>query len=471
MQSSNSKTTIGLSTSFAIAMVLLASGCGGSSGGGDDTVEPPLINQAPVANAGDNLTVAGSENITLIGSGTDSDGTVSTFGWSQTSGSGVQLENANTASASFVSPTLTADEILVFELTVTDDDGDTGTDSVSITVEASNQPFNIAPTVSLGDDIVIQEGLEHSILATATDEDGTIESYLWMLVDGPDVELRDVTTERVTFTAPLIDGIVTMELQLEVTDDQGATATDNMVVQFENFIARLNDTGITTCGDYAVGASNQHGNRENCGDLTDGEVDPIPVGQDGHQGLDFTEPSDLNGRKGFNFTKIDQDGNELESSATEWACVKDNITGLIWEVKDSVGGLHDTTNTYSWFNTDETNHGGDIGTSNGGSCAGSDCDTEAFVNAVNEERYCGGGDWSLPTLEHLRSIADYSVIRPDLTIDTNFFPNPSVVYWSSSPEANRSIGVWVFSYLDGSDLTASKNSDRAVRLVRAAEDF
>jgi hypothetical protein len=47
------------------------------------------------------------------------------------------------------------------------------------------------------------------------------------------------------------------------------------------------------------------------------------------------------------YTKIANDGSELPDSATlgtnptDWACTKDNKTGLIWEVKTDDGGLRD----------------------------------------------------------------------------------------------------------------------------------
>ncbi len=33
------------------------------------------------------------------------------------------------------------------------------------------------------------------------------------------------------------------------------------------------------------------------------------------------------------YTKLDAAGNDLPTGATEWTCVRDNDTGLIWEVK------------------------------------------------------------------------------------------------------------------------------------------
>ncbi len=454
-----------LKLAMSMALLTIFVGCGGGSGGGTNPPPPP-VNQTPSANAGDDQTVTAGEDVELVGTGSDSDGSIASFSWRQTEGTSVTLIDSDSANASFEAPDIEIDETLTFELEVVDDDGASGTDTVDVLVKSSNRP----PNLELGERRAVQEGLELAITAQAEDPDGTIVSFAWSLLDERDIELRGADTEQLVFTAPFVDVDDILEFELIVVDNEGASTSDTLEVEVKHFVAKLNDTGITTCGDFASGASNIHGNRENCQDQTDGEVDPIPGGQDGHHGLDLNEGNDEDGHAGFDFTKLDEQGLELANSATEWSCVRDNNTGMIWQVKQRVGGLHDTTNTYTWLNFDETNNGGDIGTENGGSCSGSNCDTASYVDAINEARFCGGGDWSLPSLEQLRSIADYSVLSPGLTIDSNFFPNSSDVYWSSTPEANRTIGVWTFSYFDGSDQTASKNSRRAVRLVRFAEE-
>ena len=57
------------------------------------------------------------------------------------------------------------------------------------------------------------------------------------------------------------------------------------------------------------------------------------------------------GKLGLSFTKISTLGEEVAASATSWSCVKDNITGLIWEVK-TTGGLQDFMAQYT--NLDST---------------------------------------------------------------------------------------------------------------------
>ena len=87
---------------------------------------------APTAEAGADRTVNPGETVTLSGSGTDSDGTIQSYAWSQVSGTTVTLQNAGTAQASFTAPETAGP--LVFRLTVTDNLGATGSDDVTVTV-------------------------------------------------------------------------------------------------------------------------------------------------------------------------------------------------------------------------------------------------------------------------------------------------------------------------------------------------
>jgi len=100
------------------------------------------VNTPPAVEAGANQQVALSAPVTLNGSATDYDGSVATYLWTQTSGTAVALTGANSPTASFTGPS--ASSILVFQLTATDNEGQSGVDTVSITVGTS------APTAGSG---------------------------------------------------------------------------------------------------------------------------------------------------------------------------------------------------------------------------------------------------------------------------------------------------------------------------------
>lgn len=247
--------------------------------------------------------------------------------------------------------------------------------------------------------------------------------------------------------------------------------------------SKLNDTGITQCGDYAYDASgtsisgHSDSNSENCSASSDAEGDPIPAGQDGHYA------TGIHGSHGMSFTKLDANGNPLPDSATAWSCVKDDHTGLIWEVKQggdgTIGnqGLHDADDTYHWYNPDNSNNGGSAGSenSNGNTCHGyvsgtstTYCNTHAFVNRVNQQGLCGASDWRMPSREELRSIVDYSRVNPAINVD--YFPvTRASRYWSSSPNANSANYAWGVHFNYGYGYYIHKSSSFHVRVVRSGQ--
>ena len=113
-----------------VAVLLLLAGCGG---GGEDGEDAPA-NRLPTAAAGEDQTVDAGSPVRLLGSGSDADGAIVGYQWAQTAGTDVSLSNADQASASFVAPQVDMAVTLTFRLTVTDDDGATASDAVSVVV-------------------------------------------------------------------------------------------------------------------------------------------------------------------------------------------------------------------------------------------------------------------------------------------------------------------------------------------------
>ena len=228
----------------------------------------------------------------------------------------------------------------------------------------------------------------------------------------------------------------------------------------------LNDSGIDWGGNFS------YINNSDCSSN-------ISATQDCDHGRDVTHNDESDGHAGFSFTKLDSDGNTLDASATEWSCVQDNVTGLIWETKTTDGGLHDKYDRYSWYNTDPTTNGGGVGFEEASDeddhniCYGyktsdpaSFCNTEAFVNRVNTASLCGASDWRLPSKEELRSIVDYSRYNP--SIDTDYFPNTiDYGYWSStSAVSSGPRSAWGIYFYGGFDYLTNREYVENVRLVR-----
>ena len=215
---------------------------------------------------------------------------------------------------------------------------------------------------------------------------------------------------------------------------------------------KVNDTGVTWRGLAPIG-----GTASSVGSICNDEGSLS--GQDCSTGRDAESSAGIlskqgSGVSGFDFSKLDESGKTLPSTASSWSCVRDNVTGLVWEAKTSDKGLHSSQWKYSWYGLD--NHSksrGTLGSSpdgkncGSGSGAPSSCDTHNYVDKVNSQGYCGISNWRLPKTEELRSIA--LIGNSSSSIDANFFPNTaSGSYWTSSLWQPNNIKTVSFT-LDG----------------------
>lgn len=211
--------------------------------------------------------------------------------------------------------------------------------------------------------------------------------------------------------------------------------------------AALTDTGITF-GGYDV-----TGNDANCNAFG---IAP----QDCRYGRDATHNSNGDGHAGFSYTKLASDGSELPAGAGSWACVRDNITGRVWEVKADDGGIHDQDNTYRWGGV--TAQGTGLGTYYP--------DWNVLVNGSNNEVLCGFSDWRVPTPQELRSLVNMGRSGP--AIDTTYFPNtPPQDFWSATPSVFFSPNsAWNVNFNLGHQNSFAFRTELArVRLVRSDE--
>lgn len=195
-----------------------------------------------------------------------------------------------------------------------------------------------------------------------------------------------------------------------------------------------------------------------------------------------------------NYIKIANDGSELSDEATlgtnpkDWACTKDNKTGLIWDIKTKDGGLRDWKKTYSQDSSGVVNS----------------VNVNSLIASVNSDTLCNASDWRIPTIEELKSIvycsdSNYNSTKGDYdieyvcgsnnknttktkspTINTNFFPNlptPAYSFWSSTPYdglawrdilSNMNVkSYWMINFDNGSIVSDFLSNE--IMLVRNAQ--
>lgn len=170
--------------------------------------------------------------VTLTGSATDSDGSITAYQWTQDQGTEVELSEPNSATTEFVAPAV--ETTLGFSLTVTDNDGGMVTAFYSVDVTA---PPNVPPSAEAGDNQGVESGTQVDLLGMGADSDGVISSYLWEQIAGDPVILSSSNTANVSFTAPAT--ITTLEFRLTVTDDEGASTSDTVTVYVGNLVVIL----------------------------------------------------------------------------------------------------------------------------------------------------------------------------------------------------------------------------------------
>jgi hypothetical protein len=187
----------------------------------------PAVNQPPTANAGTDQSITlPSSSVTLSGSGSDADGSISSYAWTKVSGPATG-SIASPSSASTGVSSLTIAGSYAFRLTVTDNQGATASDTVVVTVNpAVNQP----PTANAGADQSITLPTSSVTLSgSGNDADGSISSYAWTKLSGPATgSIASPSSASTGVSSLTIAG--SYSFRLTVTDNQGATASDTVVV-------------------------------------------------------------------------------------------------------------------------------------------------------------------------------------------------------------------------------------------------
>lgn len=144
------------------------------------------------------------------------------------------------------------------------------------------------------------------------------------------------------------------------------------------------------------------------------------------------------GLAGFDFTKLSNTGNPLPASAAlgagpnDWACTRDNVTGLVWWIGGVVG---------QWAE-------GPVQAASLNAGAGT----------------CGRTDWRVPRAAELQGLVSFDY--PQLpNLDTTFFPSQfasgaSPVHWAADGYQNQTFGYQIVFNGGSIGIDAKTNSHR-----------
>ena len=107
------------------------------------------------------------------------------------------------------------------------------------------------------------------------------------------------------------------------------------------------------------------------------------------------------------------------------------------------------------------------------------CNTQAFIDRMNEAQYCGFDDWRLPTITELINIQHMGLPEEDecegisvnlstaRSLDRCFFPwTQDLDYWTSTTFARVPSNAWIVNHVYGVTGYQTKSGVALVRLVR-----
>ena len=182
-------------------------------------------NKLPIANAGvDKSITLPTNSVTLVGSGSDSDGRIVSYRWTKISGpTGGTIVSQNSSTTNITGLTVGTH---IYQLKVTDNKGAVATDTARIVVVAS---ANIPPTADAGVNQTITLPANSIVLSgSGTDSDGVITTFSWVKTSGPASGTITSPSAASTTVTGLVAG--TYVFTLTVTDNNSATASDSMTV-------------------------------------------------------------------------------------------------------------------------------------------------------------------------------------------------------------------------------------------------
>ena len=402
----------------------------------------------------------------------------------------------------------------------------------------SAPPAPIYPSISFQTNLSVDGGKEITISPTINDPQSRILTRTWEIGEGGKAFNFNYTNTSVTFTAPKNQTDHTLSIKLSYTytidgtptSSGSGSATGQFTIKavIPEIPSTFNGNGLSQSADFtwnvSDGAASYYLYYSSDNSITSASTYVEIEGEDRSEVFMAYIPNDITqywaisainsaGESGlstsiaittkspeaeftnqpntgnFNLVKMDKWGNELNSSATSWSCIKDKVTGLMWEVKKDTNrtfgddGLRDLDDKFSYYDsTNVVNGANDFGDKNtdGTDClfaidgSNYNCNTEDFFISLNSqpagENFCGRTDWRLPTLTEIIQLVDFNEFYPKLSVSyftgTNNINGAYETYWTANQEEDGDVPTEQFIVtFDSSSISDSRSKTQEYHVL------
>ncbi len=191
----------------------------GATGVTSFTLDVTHVNHPPVVITDHELTVMEGSPVTLMATATDPDNDSMTYMWTQNSGNAITFSNPTALTTMFTAPMIGSDNNATLNLTITADDGHSGTGSDSVIVHVI--PSSLYKIASLGCGPILRshEGASAKLVEYLDNQSNDTFTYKWEQKSGVPLVISSTTEFAPTVTMPLGSGGSVFDFELTVSQN------------------------------------------------------------------------------------------------------------------------------------------------------------------------------------------------------------------------------------------------------------